>query len=815
MTQAELEQEMIGYGINRARKMFANNEGKGNAAANPYASALFGRFVLPLAAVVRADLEAPVAGRRKAHLPLLETMDIDAVAFIAVRTLLNAVLDIDKDDEYRGRTYITKVGRAVYNEYCLKHFSEAAPELFFTIANEFERKLSKSERHRVTVFLRKAKDAGVTAEPWSASSIQQVGAYLIECAAMLGMVEITQRKVKHGRGWREVIDVQFTDTVRELLSNIQEHIELTTPEVMPCIEPPKDWTSVSEGGWHTEEMRRAYPFVVRASPRQRQHFKDNDMSVEFTAVNKLQKTAWQVNGRLLEAMLSVARHFDMDEVIGQAEFPAPERPMFLDEIKDKADMTPEQEIIFTQWKRERAEWHVQMKLRGTKWGRFFTATRMARKFKEFNAIYFTYFIDFRGRKYALTTGISPQGSDMQKSLLRFAQGKPLSSPEAEEWFLCAGANRFGVDKVSLADRVRWVKEHHEQIIGFAADPITNNAWREADSPFQFLAWCFEYADYVALGIDRFASYLPIGMDGSCNGLQNFSAMLRDEVGGLATNLVPGHLPQDIYARVAAVTMASLAAGRSKDDPEAADKYKPRWVAHGINRSLVKRSVMTLPYGSTRFSCADFIVGDYMKQGKVPVFAKFEYGPAATFLSHHVWDSIGQVVVKAREAMDWLQKCAGVLIKKGETSISWVSPSGFPAIQSYYKTEVHRINTMLCGGTKLRLPSETDEPDLHRHKNGIAPNFIHSMDAAHLTLTVAACASPSSRIDALAMIHDDYGTHAADCPELARILREVFIKMYTDHDPLQELVDRYPCLPPPPKRGTLVLEDVMNSVYFFR
>jgi DNA-directed RNA polymerase len=38
--------------------------------------------------------------------------------------------------------------------------------------------------------------------------------------------------------------------------------------------------------------------------------------------------------------------------------------------------------------------------------------------------------------------------------------------------------------------------------------------------------------------EEFVSHLPVAFDGSCNGLQNYSMMLRDEVGGAATNLVP-------------------------------------------------------------------------------------------------------------------------------------------------------------------------------------------------------------------------------------------------------------------------------------
>jgi DNA-directed RNA polymerase len=803
MTQIELEQEMVDGGRERARKMFENNAEAGNAAANPYASAIFRRFVLPLAAMIREDMEAKAVGRRMAHVQLIEGMDYDAVAFIAVRNVLNTCMN---GSDRGGRGVVQEVGKAVHSEYCLTVFSTAEPALYYTLVNDFDRKMTKSERHRMTVFKMQAKQAGIAFTEWGIGGQAQVGSYLVECLQALGMCDVENVRQVRGGQLRNVIDVTLTVEVKALLSKIQEHVMEATPAVMPCVEVPKDWTAIDKGGWHTEGMQRASPYCVKARPVQREHFRKNDMSTEFKAINILQRVKWKINSRMLDTIRRVAAHFDMDEIVSQADFPAPKKPAWLEQGVEKAQMTANQLGEFTNWKRATAEWHTQMKLRGTKWGRFYTATRIAEKFRNEERLYFVYFSDFRGRKYAQTTGVSPQGSDMQKALLQFAEGKKLVTPDQKEWFLINGANRFGVDKVSIGDRIEWVREHHEQILAFARDPIENNEWREADSPFQFLAWCFEYADWHVFGAN-FRSHLAVGMDGSCNGLQNFSAMLRDEVGGAATNLTPGDVPNDIYAMVARIVQAEL---QEAVDDEAG--YRKMWVAHGVNRSLVKRSVMTLPYGSTRFSCSDFIVGDYLRMGKAPEFAKEDYSRAATYLSHFVWRAIGQVVIKARAAMDWLQASAQQLVRSGITEISWVTPSGFPAIQTYWEAEVRRINTRLCGGTKLSINAETDVADRNRHRNGIAPNFIHSMDASHLTLTVLAAAT--SGIDALAMIHDDYGTHAADAPALAKAIREVFVEMYRDSSPLEDLRKRYPKLPKPPAIGTLDLEAVLASRYFF-
>lgn len=815
MNQHELEQEMIDGGINRARKMFENNEASGNAAANPYASAIFRRFVLPLAALVKSDIDRKLAGRAQAHVALLKGMDAEAIAFIAVRGVLCELTASTQDDEdgvdSSARDTAARIGRMIHSEYVLTRFQDINPELYNTIVREFDRRMSKSERHRMTVFKMQAVKAGIDWIDWGQSGQVQVGGYLLDLLEQLGMVvtfcaDVFKRggtSARTGNTLRASQSAVLAPAVVSLMDGIQGHVELATPELMPCVVPPVDWTELADGGWHTAGMRRAHPFCIK-SPN-RDWLRTHDLSRLFGTINHLQKVRWQVNNRILDAVRKVAEHFDMDEIVSQAEFPAPERPGFLDST-EKDSMTEQQLAVFTQWKREKAEWHTQMKLRGTKWGRYFTATRMAHKFKDERAIHFVYFADFRGRMYAQTTGISPQGSDMQKALLRFADGHPITTDEQREWFLINGANRFGVDKVSMADRVQWVKDNHEHIMSFARDPIRFNAWREADKPFQFLAWAFEYYDFNTFG-PLFRTHIPVGMDGSCNGLQNFSAMLRDEVGGAAVNLVPADLPKDIYANVAVVTMEKLR--RAPADP---DGFRDLWIQHIVNRSLVKRSVMTLPYGSTRFSCADFIKDDYLRMGKAPEFKKEQYGKAAAWLSKFVWDSIGDVVIKARAAMDWLQVCSGKIIKADAEYISWVTPSGFPVSQVYQKCTEHRINTRLCGGAKLMLRKETDGVDGHRHRNGIAPNFIHSMDASHLSLTVLAAAHCG--IDALAMIHDDYGTHATFAPQLARLIRTEFVGMYETSSPLEDFAAQYDDLPAPPERGTLDLSGVLESKYFF-
>jgi DNA-directed RNA polymerase len=167
-------------------------------------------------------------------------------------------------------------------------------------------------------------------------------------------------------------------------------------------------------------------------------------------------------------------------------------------------------------------------------------------------------------------------------------------------------------------------------------------------------------------------------------------------------------------------------------------------------------------------------------------------------------------------MDWLSSSAKVIANaKGEELegvVAWCTPSGFLATQSYYTVREHRIRTRIHGTTLIKIVSETDEVDSKRHASGLAPNFVHSMDASHLHLTTVAAVSRG--IDALAMIHDDYGTHAADAELLYKLIRSEFVDMYEKHDPLEELHRAYPCCSVPPSKGTLDIREVLRSQYFF-
>jgi DNA-directed RNA polymerase len=313
----------------------------------------------------------------------------------------------------------------------------------------------------------------------------------------------------------------------------------------------------------------------------------------------------------------------------------------------------------------------------------------------------------------------------------------------------------------------------------------------------------------------------VGLDGSCNGLQHLSAVLRDSVGGAAVNLLPASKPQDIYTEVLKKVVAALEKRAEQGEPTA-QKWLPL-----MSRSVVKRPVMTLPYGATQQGFAEQIMEDTLnaheKAGTSP-FGKNGF-EACRYLGAIVWEATGETVIAARAVMDWLQEVAKV-VSEASVPLSWVAPTGLRVTQRY-KVPKTRVIELLAVGQRITMKiaegQYENKADRKKMVRSIAPNFVHSMDAAHMLRTVDLLLDTYGPSIHLAMVHDSFGCHACDADVMARALRQAFVQMYHEKDWLEAFRDEVASqvgpalakkLPPVPPRGSLHLSEVINSLYFF-
>ena len=300
------------------------------------------------------------------------------------------------------------------------------------------------------------------------------------------------------------------------------------------------------------------------------------------------------------------------------------------------------------------------------------------------------------------------------------------------------------------------------------------------------------------------------MDGSCNGLQHLGAMFKDEVGGKSVNLTNNTKKGDIYMDVADETIRLL---KKMDDPLAS-----KILEFGITRKAVKRPVMIVPYAGTSRACKEYIKAEIVEHDALEFFGD-DFKDALTLYSNTVWTSIGHIILKGREAMEYLGKLARAIIKVSNSKdIKWTTPNGFLVIQRKTKNNYVRIATPMGDTinikrkiyTKLDVP--TSKTNASKHKSSIAPNLVHSLDACHLQNTVNAMSEGTS----FAMIHDSYGTHASSSRELFNVLRREFVKIYQDGDIIDKFLLQQPEVEVEgkPELGTLDLSEVLKSEHFF-
>lgn len=818
--QLALEKKMVDYGCQRLEVNLKKANKRGLESTTPGAIRLQKEYLEPVVKGIQEFFEkyetgVPLQGKVNIAYRCLHHFEPEFLAYIALRYCFNQVSQ-KKSLNAIGQA----IGRALEDEYNLSIIKEEAKWEYEWWVNKLRDKVKNNSAKRKSIRAKierlglREQDRIVTFTP---DIHLYAGIKLIDivCETTGAFYSILQTKSKNKK-------VRLLEAKRDVIQWITKQNEtfgLLTPIYWPTIIPPKDWTSDKDGGYYSDYLT-AQRFVRSAFRGNGKAIfaKSPGISKVLQSVNTIQQTPWAINTKVLTVLEELwDRDSELAGLPNREPLPIPVSP-FDGQGLSRKDMTEEQLQKFIEWKQLASSIHETEKSATTKRIQVGMILNVANRYKQFQKIYFPHYIDFRGRVYPIPNFLNPQGSDIAKGLLHFAKGKAITSPQGAKWLAIQGANRYGADKIPYEERIDWVADNIDFIQEVAADPINNLEWTKADDPFQFLAWCFEWAQFEEEGYG-FVSQLPIQIDGSCNGLQHFSAMLRDPEGGTSVNLVPAEHPADIYQQVANIVNATLEQERDTTQ----NPYAVGWLKFGIDRSITKRPVMVQPYGGTQQSCLRYLQKDYMASGK-KIFEDSESFKALQYLSKIVWDSIVITIPKAREAMEWLRSLAQIM-NKYNLPMEWTTPViGLTVTQRYPDYKKRMVRTHIHGKL-VQLPcniSEKDELFKIKQTNGIAPNFVHSMDSAAM-MNYVLKASEQHNIRDFCMVHDSYGTHAEDTELAARLLREAFVELYSTHDVLDELYERVldsvpdkhkHRVPIPPSKGSLDLYKVLESDYFF-
>tara|TARA_R100000458_G_scaffold59865_1_gene72300 strand:+ start:3770 stop:5866 length:2097 start_codon:yes stop_codon:yes gene_type:complete len=398
-------------------------------------------------------------------------------------------------------------------------------------------------------------------------------------------------------------------------------------------------------------------------------------------------------------------------------------------------------------------------------------------FKEANALlndvfYYPVKCDYRGRVYYVSDILNPQGWDLDKGLLRFAEGCERT-PQAMRWLKIHTANVFGQDKLSFEQRVAWCDERMDEM---SADPV---AFWKGNDPGDKSRWSALAAvlDLVGDGLIT----VPIQVDATCSGLQHLSAMAGDEVVATATNVIPS------------------------DDGCRRDPYITTAEACGRKRSEVKRPVMCIPYGISVSGMVDQLIEEGICSSRME----------AQGLAETIWASCEELMSGVLGIMRFLKK-AGKMLAEAGIRPSWTTPSGFTVVMPTAVLQ-RRISIMDAKGNMVKTQFGVEARDLvdtNQTVRGMAPNYVHSYDAALVALVVSRWDGP------IVCIHDCFATTADRMDDLRALIYECFVELYGDDAILKarnEFVHSAPAdvsIPLTPQRREMSLSATSLSEYMY-
>jgi len=820
-TELALEEEARGLTIQRFHREHLKGTLEETFSETFLGSHLIGNYLVPYTQGISEWLRASnsgKAGRRSRAAVLIEHVDPALLAFLMLKAILNKV-GVYHEGKSCSFTGLAIYGAGlVHDELRLREFDAEHAKLSKRIHADFasrELTRSKREEYMQKVFEKHDMEWSV----WTKTEMVQVGTALLDVfRAVTGDIEIITEG--SGKGKRDV--VQPSLGLLQAVEMTSDHCEALFTTYFPTVIPPRPWSvdTLETGGYHSHHVT-PYPLVKASKKAYRTILRDaveaGKVSRVLQAVNGLQDTRWCINVRALDAIEAVYERNIPCGKLPRADRKIPDPPPKSLEGLDIDHPDVKAYRVYCFGVHENNRRIIGKRVMAQR------AFHLARKFSQFEAIYFPHDLDSRGRAYPKPSGLNPQGPDYVKGILQFAEAKSLGQ-SGLFWLGVHGANCYGEDKLPLDQRSTWARDNLELARRVARNPLQELSWTRCDNPVQFLAWCFEWAEAHSLqDPTTYRSRLHVDLDATCSGLQHFSAMLRDKVGGFHVNMTPNDVRQDVYGAVAKEAIKLIDADEDEEKVTLADA----WRTFGMTRSTTKRSVMVKPYAGTRQSCTNYVseaVEDALKDGvalPVPRELMWEF---KMYGADKVWKAIPKVVVAADGAMQWLMAISRLVGRSqpSQRRIEWVTPLGLPVHQYKFDTRSRRVETFFDGARiQPRITEDLDSLDPRQMATSVAPSFVHSLDACHLQATLSAAMDDGMTY--FAAVHDSFGVHAADVERFTRIIREQFVQMYEEHDVLAEFLEtasplilpelreEIPTLPP---KGSLDLRGILENQFFF-
>jgi len=769
--QVELERDQIRQGLKRLRDQTLKLENQSYGSATIYGissiDTLLPHVVKRIEQTNKKIHEGHFGVAFKEIHTYLKDLEPLAAAAIACKLTFDKVFGF-KEGSNVATSVCESIGRAIEDECQMRHYEKHAPGLLNTLKkNYWHRAIGTHQKLVVIRTLMNRCDVKQWTS-WDTGIRVKLGAWLLDCI-MESSNWFYKQHMRQGR--KTTVFVVPTPEFMDIKDEVMATAELFSPLTWPMLVPPRDWSNETPGGYILNEVMKGHDLVRRGDPTPIQ----GETPLAF--LNKIQKVGYRLNPFTITVAETLERRgISVGKFLPIIHYDLPPKPPDIAENKDARKA----------YRREAAE---VMNMRAAEFKKS-CRTRMTmeavRRFKDRERFYIPWSFDYRGRAYPIPSFLTPQDTDFGKSLIRFADESYITK-DGERWLAFQVATTYGLDKSTMSERLEWTQENIPLITRVAEDPIDNiGDWEAAEEPWQFLSACEEYYALVTKRT-RNTTGLCVATDATCSGLQILAGLARDKKTAQLVNVLPADRPQDAYKVVADMAKADC----------------PMHIQQVMDRKVVKRTVMTIPYNAKPFSNRSYI-RDALRDKGIEIDKE-----DLTATVQAVRDAMFNVVPGPMTVMKWIELEVSKAIKRGAMNLEWVTPSGFVVHQRIMKKKTERFDLQLLGRCVLSVATEEENKvDLNRHKAATAPNLIHSLDASLLHLGTVRFDKP------IALIHDSVLCRSVDMDELSAIIRETYMALFAEHDYLSDFAHQIGAESKPPIIGDLKPEAVIDSTYFF-
>lgn len=745
----------------------------------------------------------------------LRALPLDVAAVIAIRTCIKVCFTREKHAVLQELAY--EVGKLWELEVRIQQASAVNPMYMQKISEQLKEHATRDQAH-----IRKLYNVAINRVfkgeidlSLTKAEIIQIGKFGVDACFAAGLLDMERGTNRNGTS------VQYslaTEVEEYLMGYDQSDVRsIISKEDTKMLCPPDPWTTLLDGGYLSLRRKAQMPLMgyrkIRKALREQvvHEFTAEKMPQIFSCANYLQSTAFEIHQPTRDAILRTWA--TGGNALGVPSKAPPKKPEFpLPETFSKADATPEELAIFQRWKRHCGVYYENLR---TWKGKVLEISGFFKSSKDQHApMWFPVYFDTRGRWYYRGMP-NPQGSDMSKACLHFADQKPLGE-RGLFWLKVHIANSLGFDKARFADRARWVEQRWKALEAALDAPEDAREVWGTDAPWCAFSAAWELRRALASPNPReYLCGVPVAMDATCSGLQHFSALLRDPVGGRYVNLTDpnGSGPkEDIYGQVSNVALQYMQRDLESDDP-VIRQMAEFWISVGIPRSMAKKPVMTYVYGATLAGAAQHIE-DMFEYEIAPEknlawpnpLASFDY---SMYAAKKLFAGIASTVPAAAAAMQWLKSVARE--QPSGKRMQWRTPTGFLVQHDYQDYTEKRIAVQSCGVSIITVRDWGEGTQPHAMVNAISPNFVHALDASHLTMVANRMHDAGMQLVA---VHDSFGTHPCDVEGMHKIIREELVNLYKRPNLMAEFLWEVGGAGETPIRGTLNLDDILSSEFVF-